>query len=436
MSSLKYYVNDLGVLPGGTESVATGINDACQVVGWSDVGGGIYHCFLYSDGLLVDITPLGQGLSLQGDCSPAINSKGQVCGNWTAPNANTNTGFRWTPSTLNGQAGKIEDIGLTAGASASYAYDINDTGLVVGGLYTSQPNNPLNPSVHHIMIYTGGTPIDLGQIGDNDNSCACVVNNAGQFLVEVGVAAPYKIFICQYDGQSISAQTELTDQATEGLAITINNADPVSSLIVPVPGALVYIIRTEKYPANGEFKVLDRTPLPSSIGGLYQAYDLNDWGQVVGSATGNISLPSGDKYPAYIWNPSGINGTVGDAYDLNTMIDPKSGWLLCCARGINNKGHIVGEGLYQNQRRAFLLTPDSSHQNTIDRYTIEITALLGLLAKLPDPDPGPLLDMLKGLASYKLSTSIQNKEGLKLRKAALNLVSTIALQESKKLGSG
>ncbi len=43
--------------------------------------------------------------------------------------------------------------------------------------------------------------------------------------------------------------------------------------------------------------------------------------------------------------------------DLNTLIDPASGWILTSARDINDAGQITGTGLFDGQPRAFLLTP-------------------------------------------------------------------------------
>jgi hypothetical protein len=97
--------------------------------------------------------------------------------------------------------------------------------------------------------------------------------------------------------------------------------------------------------------------------------------------------------------------------------------------GITPRNKQVGQLLVGNPSAAI-------RSGISDRYTIELTTLLELLAKLPDPDPGPVRDMLLGLASYKLSTLIQNTEGHKLQKAALNLVSTVSLQESRKIGTG
>jgi probable HAF family extracellular repeat protein len=53
---------------------------------------------------------------------------------------------------------------------------------------------------------------------------------------------------------------------------------------------------------------------------------------------------------AFLWTPG--SGMV----DLNTLIDRSSGWVLIQARGINDGGQIVGQGLRNGQQRAFRLT--------------------------------------------------------------------------------
>ena len=50
-------MNDLGTL-GGEMSGGYGINNAGQVVGWSQTSTGQHHAFLYSDGKMQDIGPL------------------------------------------------------------------------------------------------------------------------------------------------------------------------------------------------------------------------------------------------------------------------------------------------------------------------------------------------------------------------------------------
>ncbi len=54
-------MNDLGTLPGGVFSFATGINASGQVCGWSSDPQAYSHAFVYSDGVMTDIGTLFPG---------------------------------------------------------------------------------------------------------------------------------------------------------------------------------------------------------------------------------------------------------------------------------------------------------------------------------------------------------------------------------------
>ena len=67
----------------------------------------------------------------------------------------------------------------------------------------------------------------------------------------------------------------------------------------------------------------------------------------------------------------------GGMVDLNTMIDPLSGWELLDADDINDAGQITGQGLINGEYHAFLLTPvwipgDFNHDEIVDAadYTV------------------------------------------------------------------
>jgi hypothetical protein len=75
------------------------------------------------------------------------------------------------------------------------------------------------------------------------------------------------------------------------------------------------------------------------------ARSINDSGQIVGDYA----------YHAYLFDPTG----QGNNIDLNTLIDPSSGWTLMEAYCINNNGWIVGNGINPyGVAHAYLLTPE------------------------------------------------------------------------------
>ena len=73
-----------------------------------------------------------------------------------------------------------------------------------------------------------------------------------------------------------------------------------------------------------------------------------------GNAVGYLYADSvGDDRAFY------FSSSAGKMFDLNTLIDPNSGWILQDAYGINELGQITGDGLYNGVASAFLITPNA-----------------------------------------------------------------------------
>ena len=75
--TVNYALTDLGTLPGGTISLAEGINNNGQVVGSSSTTDGNQHAFLYSNGTMHDLGVLPGGTS---STASGINDNGVVVG--------------------------------------------------------------------------------------------------------------------------------------------------------------------------------------------------------------------------------------------------------------------------------------------------------------------------------------------------------------------
>lgn len=110
---------DLGTL-GGVNSIAYGINDSGQVVGYSNVAGGDEHAFLYDGDVMIDLTTLGGVESI----AYAINDSGQVVGD--------SDGHAFLYDETEGMLDLNDLIASGSGWELNYAYDINSLGQIVG----------------------------------------------------------------------------------------------------------------------------------------------------------------------------------------------------------------------------------------------------------------------------------------------------------------
>ncbi|MDO8682417.1 MAG: DUF3466 family protein [Armatimonadota bacterium] len=134
-------MQDLGTLGESPQSVATGINNSGQVVGYSEGG----HAFLWQNGSMQDL-----GVNAT---NVAINDNGQVVGSLGGPS------FLW-------QNGSMQNLGN------KMPNDINNAGQVVGWGYNS-----------HAFLWQIGLMLtqDLGTLYGG-NSEAYAINNIGQVV--------------------------------------------------------------------------------------------------------------------------------------------------------------------------------------------------------------------------------------------------------------
>ena len=144
-------------------TVAYGINNSGQVVGYGDGPAGTQDAFIYSNGTKLNLGTLG------GDNSRGfgINNNGQVTGDSIVTGNTAEHAFIYTN-------GAMADIG-TLGGRHSTGYAINDAGQVAGDSYI-----PGNVSAH-AFLYSNGLMADLGTLG-GAWSRGADVNNSGQVV--------------------------------------------------------------------------------------------------------------------------------------------------------------------------------------------------------------------------------------------------------------
>lgn len=275
-----------------------GINNAGQVTGVSNSG----RAYIYSNGVTTNLGTLG------GDTSYglSINNLGQITGYSYLSGNNTAHAFVYSN-------GVMTDI--SNGIDNSAGMGINDSGQVA----IKSPN--------HSFLYSNGAITDLGSLGGTGAE-AHAINNAGQVTgisnITYGGANHAFLF-------SNGAMTDVeTLGGTASFGYGINDAGQITG--DSNSRAFIY--------SNGAMTLIGNLG-----GGASYGYDINNLGQVTGSAyTANHSLN------AFLFSD-------GVMTNLNTLIDPQSGWELQSGKGINDSGQITGIGYLNGSIHAYILTP-------------------------------------------------------------------------------
>ncbi len=165
---MEYVVTDLGGLP----AKAYGINESAQLVGqWGS------HAFFWEDGVMEDLGTLG---GPHYSWAYDINASGQVVGRAEVPSTACHA-FLW-------ENGVMQDLGMewNDGGAWSWAYGINDLGQVVG-YHDESMGGPPSLTAKTAFLYSDGQSTELGTMNGlhdfwDGNSQAYDINNSGQIV--------------------------------------------------------------------------------------------------------------------------------------------------------------------------------------------------------------------------------------------------------------
>lgn len=333
LAAQVYTITDLGTLPGGSVSEATGINDLGQVAGSSEVLNSSFnlvnHAFLWTkNGGMQDLgtLPAEEGYGYEqpyfNSSATALNTFGLVVGSsWVNPESDE--AFLWS------KRGGMKDLGhlVTADGWSSYAQSINLFSQVVG--ISSEING--FPDFGHAFLWTSaGGMQDLGTLPGDCYSYAYGINDLGQV---VGVSAS-----CVDEIQAAFLWTKAGGMINLGAWIPagINNLGTA----VGSNGS-----QAVTWNRNKGLQYLGTLPGGTTSAGVA----INDFGQVVGWS--NSSAHPYTNHATLWWN------SRSSPWDLNSLIEANSGWVLYSATGINIWGQIVGQGTINGEFHGFLLTP-------------------------------------------------------------------------------
>lgn len=260
---------------------------------------------------------------------------------------------------------------MIAPSGDSFAYDINEYGHVAGTSWHSSGG-------WHAFEYNGGVMTDIGTLPvnyNNPDSEAYAINNLGQVVGWSDVGDGNGLAGVRAFSTINGVKTNLGSLGGRSYATGINDAGQITGWSqtasgpwnAPYSHAFIY--------SNGSMTDI------GTLGGNYAgANEINALGHVVGWSKDAYGGDRAFYYDGTKMNDLGIdiggwsndNGAINDhdqivisrwlysngvLTDINTLLPSNSGWLISGAYDINNAGAIVGQGLYNGQYHAYLMTP-------------------------------------------------------------------------------
>ncbi|MCB9898133.1 MAG: hypothetical protein H6825_09035 [Planctomycetes bacterium] len=277
-------MTDLGLLHGDQESVARAINDAGLIVGTSEFdvlfGSGTFHAVTWDGGVIAPLPDLGTGESFAED----VNASGVVAGWAVDPMVSRDRAVTWT-------GGAIANVGKGESHTYNRAIGINDAGQLAGFAWNLfEPNDAI--------LNAGGWSTIGGTDGPFQNAEAYDVNDSGlvvglQAFPSGGWHAATWTTSGAVDAGLLPGHEygELHSANEDGLCVgrTYDDTDPLDSHGVLWDGTTLHD--------------LNDLLVPGSIGVVYEAREINASGAIAGTAL------VGGVFHAVLLEPSDGSGT-------------------------------------------------------------------------------------------------------------------------------
>jgi probable HAF family extracellular repeat protein len=323
-ADVRYRVTDLGNL-GIRHAQAFGVNESGHVVGISTLPTDQLKAFYWSQSAgMIDIIPPGESGTWPTGWGSGINDAAQVVGYIRTNPDQPIRAFVWSASLGFQQLG-------TLGGPDSKANAVNNVGQVVG--YTGVPSGAA-----HAFIWSAATGMqDIHTLGGDSEANA--TNERGEVVGYTVINGYGHAFRWKDDTGMVNLGT-LGGVSSE--AHDINEDGHVVGESASADNGGNTYTRGFLYDETG---MHDLGHLGSNRS---RALAINDYGEIVGWS--NLA----GEVTARAFYHDGTTMT-----DLNTLIDPASGWFIYSAQDINNAGQIVGVAQHVNEPwgHGVLLTP-------------------------------------------------------------------------------
>jgi Predicted integral membrane proteins containing uncharacterized repeats len=275
--------------------------------------------------------PAFQGLgTLGGDFSRANGAYGEDVVGYASLGAFTH-GFRWRPTTGMEDLFTVDpdDTTLFSAATAISAF-----GAICG--YGDNPTR--QTTIPLVWRSGGGFPLMLPT--PNNSGHAYAVNDHGDIAGSHNDAITNQMHanVWPVSGGFIDCHTT----GNFSIAYSINDAMQVVGNTFTLTGARGFV-----WTATTGMELLNPLYADTQSG----ATSINAAGVIVGSS----STPG--TTAGAMGHQAAVRWTGGVVEDLTLLTGNAVGWLLLAAVAINTAGIILGQGAYNGQRHAFLLTP-------------------------------------------------------------------------------
>jgi probable HAF family extracellular repeat protein len=319
MRDLGTLGRDLGSdLPNVSSAVA--INDRGQVLGNSSVdqNSPVSHAFVWQAGRMTAVTTV-LGPDSYGQ---ALNERGQVVG-WSGDDFGYGRGraILW-------EQGRLRSLGALPGREHSWAYDVNERGVVVGESYSVDERLEGEAVKARAFLWRAGKLTDLGTLPGRPQSTARAINERGQVIGNAFTSGGASRAFLWQSGR----RTDLGAAGErESVAVAINDRGQVIGFRTLPSGEIRGFVWQ-----NGR-----RVDLRGLGGRETRPSAINNRGEVVGTST-----TTGGAEHAVVW-------VAGRVTDLGTL-----GGRRSSAVAIDEHGRIVGSATTKaEETRAVLWTP-------------------------------------------------------------------------------